>query len=84
MQVLNTCRRYMLACTAHLIPCTLQICSQQVNRIFQCTMESLLQDIPSVVVYIDDILIMGVLESVHLQTLEKVLDRLERSGLCLK
>ena len=47
-------------------------------------MESLLQDIPSVVVYIDDILITGASDAEHLQTLEKVLNRLERSGLRLK
>ena len=52
--------------------------------IFQRTMESLLQDIPSVIVYIDDILISGQSEEEHLQLLERVLDRLERAGLRLK
>ena len=47
-------------------------------------MESLLQDIPSVIVYIDDILISGQSEEEHLQLLERVLDRLERAGLRLK
>ena len=47
-------------------------------------MESLLQDIPSVVVYIDDILITGATEAEHLQTLSKVLERLESAGLTLK
>ena len=52
--------------------------------IFQRTMESLLQDIPSVIAYIDDILISGQSEEEHLQLLERVLDRLERAGLRLK
>ena len=52
--------------------------------IFQRAMESLLQDIPSVVVYIDDILITGATEAEHLQTLSKVLERLESAGLTLK
>ena len=52
--------------------------------IFQRTMESLLQDIPSVVVYIDDILIRGASEEEHLGNLEQVLSRLEAAGLRLK
>ena len=52
--------------------------------IFQRAMESLLQDIPSVVVYIDDILIAGATEAEHLQTLDQVLERLESAGLTLK
>ena len=48
--------------------------------IFQRTMETLLQDIPHVVVYIDDILITGPTEEAHLNTLDKVLDRLETAG----
>ena len=52
--------------------------------IFQQTMESLLQDIPSVVVYIDDILIRGASEEEHLGNLEQVLSRLEAAGLRLK
>ena len=46
-------------------------------------MESLLQDIPGVVVYIDDILITGQDETSHLTALEEVLCRMERAGLCL-
>ena len=49
--------------------------------IFQKVMESLLQGIPHVAVYIDDILITGASESEHLQSLEEVLRRLERAGL---
>ena len=52
--------------------------------IFQRAMESLLQDIPSVVVYIDDILITGATEAEHLKTLGRVLERLESAGLTVK
>ena len=49
--------------------------------IFQRVMESLLQGIPGVVVYIDDILITGATEQEHLHALEEVLNRLEKAGL---
>ena len=49
--------------------------------IFQRYMESLLQGIPNVIVYIDDILITGKTESEHLSTLSKVLTKLEEAGL---
>ena len=49
--------------------------------IFQRVMESLLQGIPGVIVYIDDILITGATEQEHLQALEEVLSRLEKAGL---
>ena len=52
--------------------------------IFQRTMESLLQGIPKVVVYLDDILVTGLSEEDHLLTLQKVLQRIESSGLRLK
>ena len=52
--------------------------------IFQRTMENLLQGIPNVVVYIDDILVTGATEQEHLKTLEEVLNRLEKAGLRLK
>ena len=41
----------------------------------------LLQGIPGVAVYIDDILITGRNDDVHLKSLEEVLRRLERVGL---
>ena len=52
--------------------------------IFQRVMESLLQGISGVVVYIDDILITGATEEEHLQALEEVLSRLQKSGLRAK
>ena len=44
----------------------------------------LLQGIPGVAVYIDDILITGRNDDVHLKSLEEVLRRLERVGLCVE
>ena len=43
--------------------------------IFQKTMESLLQGISGVIVYVDDILISGATEAEHLEVLEEVLKR---------
>ena len=47
-------------------------------------MESLLQGIPHVTVYLDDILISGKREAAHLQSLEEVLKRLMTAGLRVK
>lgn len=44
-------------------------------------MENLLQGIPNVVVYIDDIRITGSTEEEHLTALEEVLRRFEEAGL---
>ena len=52
--------------------------------IFQQVMETLLQGIPNVSVYIDDILVTGRTQEEHLQNLQEVLSRLERAGLRLK
>lgn len=52
--------------------------------IFQRTMESLLQGIPKVIVYIDDILITGSTNKEHIETLEKVLSQLKEAGIHLK
>ena len=52
--------------------------------IFQRTMDSLLQDLPRVVVYLDDVLVTGVSEENHLENLNCVLERLEAAGVTLK
>ena len=52
--------------------------------IFQRVMEGLLQGIPHVSVYLDDILITGKNDVEHLATLEAVLTRFEEAGLRLK
>ena len=48
---------------------------------FQCTLETLLQGIQNVLVYIDDILVTGTTEEVHLNILNKVLHCLRKAGL---
>ena len=52
--------------------------------IFQRTMENLLQGIPHVSIYLDDILVTGTSDADHLVTLDKVLSRLKDAGLRLK
>ena len=52
--------------------------------IFQRAMESILQGIEHVTVYIDDILVTGRTEAEHLQHLAEVLSRLEKAGIRLK
>ena len=52
--------------------------------IFQRLMENLLQGIPQVSVYIDDILITGHTESEHVANVEKVLARLSLAGMKLR
>ena len=47
-------------------------------------MESLLQGIPYVVVYLDDILVTGPTQEDHLRNLQKVLQRLQQAGLQLQ
>ena len=47
-------------------------------------MENLLQGIDGVVVYLDDILVMGKSQDQHLERLEEVLKRLAEAGLQLK
>ena len=52
--------------------------------IFQRVMEGLLQGIPRVVVYLDDILNTGTTDKEHIQALNDVLTRLEKVGLRVK
>ena len=52
--------------------------------IFQRVMESLLQGIAGVVVYLDDVLVTGRTNEEHLESLELVLKRMEEAGLLLK
>ena len=49
--------------------------------LFQKTMDSILQGIPKVICYIDDILITGKNDKEHLETLEKVLQCLAKHGI---
>ena len=55
-----------------------------VPAIFQRTMEGILQDIPHVQVYIDDILVADSSREEHMKTLAKVLSRLQQVGAKLK
>ena len=52
--------------------------------IFQCTMESPLQSIPEVCVYIDDVLVTGTTEEDHLTNLTEVLRCMSATGMRLK
>ena len=52
--------------------------------IFQRTMDTILQGIPHVLCYIDDLLITGETEEEHLRNLEEVLKRLQDHGIVLK
>ena len=52
--------------------------------IFQRTIKSILQGIPNVCMYLNDILVTGKTTAEHLRTLEEVLERLESAGVKLK
>ena len=52
--------------------------------IFQRVMEGILQGLPGVSVYIDDILVTGKDEAEHCKNLEAVFTRLEEAGFRLK
>ena len=52
--------------------------------IFQRVIESLLQGIEGVIVYLDDILVTGSTEESHLRALDEVLSRLDKAGLRVK
>ena len=49
--------------------------------IFQRVMEDVLQGIPNVVVYLDDILLLSANKSNYVKLLDQVLDQLEKAGL---
>ena len=51
--------------------------------IFQRVIDSLLQGVPGVVAYLDDILVTGFSDTEHLESLKEVLTRLEKAGLRL-
>ena len=52
--------------------------------IFQRTMDTILQGIPHVLCYLDDLLITGTTEDEHLQNLDEVLRRLQHHGITVK
>ena len=52
--------------------------------LFQQTMEKVLQGLPGVVVYIDNILVMGKTDEEYLENFAQVFSRLLDYGLCLK
>ena len=52
--------------------------------VFQKTMETILQGMPQVICYLDDILITGCTEAEHASILEEVLSRLQAHGVRLK
>ena len=58
--------------------------SASTPAIFQRTMDSVLQDLPYVCVYLNDILITGPTDEAHTKTLDEVLRRLNDAGVRLK
>ena len=52
--------------------------------IFQCTLETLLQGLSDVCLYLEDILITGKTDQEHLRNLAAVLQRLQEAGMKLK
>ena len=52
--------------------------------IFQKTMDTVLQGLPKVICYLDDILITGSTDEEHLENVEKVLERLKKYGIRAK
>ena len=52
--------------------------------IFQKAMDAILQGLPHVICYLDDILVTGTTDQEHLENLEEVLSRLEQHGIHLK
>ena len=54
------------------------------EKVSDYLMDTMLQDIPHTICYLDDILVTGKDDCEHLQNLEEVLTRLSNSGLTLK
>ena len=52
--------------------------------VFQKAMDEILQGLPNVICYLDDILVTGASDQEHLKNLEEVLARLKKNGLRLK
>jgi hypothetical protein len=52
--------------------------------IFQCTIENVLKGLPGCCVWIDDILVTGETDEIHMENLHRVLQRLLESRLKLK
>ena len=52
--------------------------------ISQKAMDEILQGLPNVICYLDDILVTGASDQEHLHNLKKVLARLRQNGICLK
>ena len=52
--------------------------------IFQRVIDAMFQGIPNVLCYLDDILITGSSDEQHMDTLDKVLDKLSEAGIHLK
>ena len=75
-------RKYLTVNTSRglLVPRRLSFGYSSAVAIFQRTMESLLADIPGVVVFLDDIVVSGLDEESHNRSLERVLARLEEAG----
>ena len=66
------------------LTCRLPFGVASAPAIFQRSIESQLQGISNISVYIDDILVSGSVEMEHLQTLEQVMTKLEQAGMRLK
>ena len=64
--------------------CRLPFGVSSAPSIWQRAMDSLLQDVPGVAIYLDDIVITGKSEEEHFATLETVLKKLSDAGLRLK
>lgn len=75
-------RKYLTVNTSRglLVPRRLSFGYSSAVAIFQRTMESLLANIPGVVVFLDDIVVSGKDEESHNRSLEMVLTRLEEAG----